>query len=67
MNALLSQYSDQITEIALFAKRINFDLNGDMKELVRLWLNDSKKFYELVQDNKDDVNRLMKKLVTKSK
>lgn len=57
------QYSDQINEIALFANRIGFDLNGDMKELARLWLADSLKIYQA--NNIGSVKAIIEKIVTK--
>jgi hypothetical protein len=39
-------YTDKLDEIALFAKRIAFNIQtGDIKELVRLWLNSNAAFY----------------------
>lgn len=60
-NVDLSGFQNEINSIALFAKRINFDVeNGDFSELVRLWLLDGQKFMNAVQDNKDQAISIVK-------
>ena len=58
---LINKFKNEIQQIALFAKRINFDLNGDIKELVRLWINDTKCIYS--DENKEQVCNILKQLV----
>ena len=62
IEAQLLRFESEIQQIVLFAKRINFDVdNGDITELIRLWLNDSKQFYH--EDNKEFVLSAMKSML----
>jgi dihydroorotase len=54
MTADLAQYETQIQEIALFAKRINYNIENGIDELMKLWLQDGLKFQNFVQDNKKE-------------
>lgn len=56
----LAQYETQINEIALFAKRINYNIENGIDELMNLWLTDGLKFQQFVQDNKNDFIRTTK-------
>ena len=58
---LIIKFESQIKEVALFAKRINFDLSGDIKELVRLYINDSKVLY--YEENAYQMELIMKSLI----
>jgi len=44
MTNKLEQYETQIQEIALFAKRINYNIENGIDELMKLWLQDG--FYK---------------------
>jgi hypothetical protein len=60
----MTKFKEQINQVALFAKRINFDIeNGCMLELMRLWLADNKKMYDAIEDNKDEAKRIIKSLI----
>ncbi len=62
LKAQLLRFESEIQQIVLFAKRIKFDVdNGDIKELIRLWLNDSKEFYH--EDNKEFIISTMKSML----
>jgi hypothetical protein len=54
MTTDLSQYETQIQELALFAKRINYNIENGIDELMKLWLQDGLKFQNFVQDNKKE-------------
>lgn len=57
----LLRFESEIQQIVLFAKRISFDVeNGDVTELIRLWLNDSKAFYDA--DNQEFILSVMKSM-----
>lgn len=58
---LIIKFESQIKEVALFAKRINFDLSGDIKELVRLYINDTKVLY--YEENAYQMELIMKSLI----
>lgn len=60
MTTQLAQYETQINEIALFAKRINYNIENGIDELMKLWLADGLKFQQFVQDNKADFIRTTK-------
>ena len=49
MEAQLEMYQDQIQEIAMFAKRINYNIDNGIKELVRLWIIDGQKIMNFVK------------------
>lgn len=57
MTNQLAQYENQIQEIALFAKRINYNIENGIDELMKLWLQDGQKFKNFVEDNKEDFIR----------
>ena len=57
MTTQLAQYENQIQEIALFAKRINYNIENGIDELMKLWMQDSLKFRNFIEDNKDDFIR----------
>ena len=58
----LLRFKSKMQQIVLFAKRINFDVeNGDVTELIRLWLNDSKAFYDA--DNQEFILSVMKSML----
>lgn len=57
----VSNFTTEINQIALFAKRISFNIEtGCIMELTRLWLDDNKKFYNAIEDNRDQANRVIK-------
>jgi hypothetical protein len=58
---LINKFESDIKEIALFAKRIKFDLSGDIKELVRLYINDTKVLY--YEENAYQMTLIMKSLI----
>lgn len=58
---LLNSFSNEIKSIALFAKRINFDLNSDISELVRLYINETKAIYN--EENKEQIKLIIKSLL----
>ena len=58
---LLNRYKSEINSIALFAKRINYNLNEDITELVRLWINDTKQIYS--DENKEQVLNILKSIL----
>ena len=58
----LLRFENEMHQIVLFAKRINFDVEtGDVTELIRLWLNDSKAFYDA--DNQEFILSVMKSML----
>lgn len=63
MTTQLAQYEKQIQEIALFAKRINYNIENGIDELMKLWLKDGLKFQNFVQDNKEDFIRTTKQFL----
>jgi hypothetical protein len=61
---IMTNFKEEINQLALFAKRINFDVvNGCMLELTRLWLEDNKKMYNVIEYNIDDAKRIIKSLI----
>jgi hypothetical protein len=58
---LINKFENEIKSIALFAKRINFDLNSDIKELVRLYINETKVLYS--EENKEQMQMIIKSLI----
>ena len=65
MTTDLSQYETQIQEIALFAKRINYNIDNGIDELMKLWLQDGLKFQNFVQDNKEEFTTVTKQFLNK--
>jgi len=63
MTNKLEQYETQIQEIALFAKRINYNIENGIDELMKLWLQDGQKFQNFVKDNKEDFIRTTKQFL----
>jgi hypothetical protein len=63
MTTDLSQYETQIQEIALFAKRINYNIENGIDELMKLWLQDGLKFQNFVQDNKKEFTTVTKQFL----
>ena len=63
MTTQLSQYETQIQEIAKFAKRINYNIENGIDELMKLWLQDGLKFKNFVEDNKEDFIRTTKQFL----
>jgi hypothetical protein len=54
-----TKYSEKIQEVARYAKSINFDVhNGDIKELMRLYLNNTLPLYS--SENREDVLNVLK-------
>jgi hypothetical protein len=63
MKTQLTQYENQIQEIALFAKRINYNIENGIDELIKLWFQDGLKFQNFVKDNKQDFIRTTKQFL----
>ena len=63
MTNQLAQYKTQIQEIALFAKRINYNIENGIDDLIKLWLQDGQKFQNFVEDNKEDFIRTTKQFL----
>lgn len=63
MTTQLSQYETQIQEVAKFAKRINYNIENGIDELMKLWLQDGLKFQNFVEDNKEDFIRTTKQFL----
>ena len=63
MENQLSEYKIQINEIALFAKRINYNIENGIEELIKLWFKDGIKFQNFVNDNEEDFIRTTKKFL----
>ena len=63
MKTQLEMYQDQIQEIAMFAKRINYNIDNGVKELVRLWIVDGQKTMNFVNDNKKEVQIVLKQFL----
>jgi hypothetical protein len=59
----LTQYADQIQEMAMFAKRINYNIENGIEGLAKLWIQDGLKFQHFVQDNKADFIRTTKQFL----
>lgn len=63
MEALLLQYQNEINSIAQYAKTIRFDVhNGNMDDLMKGWIERGRKMNEQIENNKEDVIRIMKQL-----
>ena len=61
----LTQYSDQLAGIAAYAKRINFDAKtGNIDDLMAGWINAGRVMNMYIEDNKEDVFRLIKQMVS---
>jgi hypothetical protein len=59
----MKRFANEINEIALFAKRINFNPNNDcIVELTRLWLEDNRKAYKEINENKEKAINILKRL-----
>lgn len=57
----LDNYQSEIQSVAAYAKAINFDVaNGDMVELVRGWLKRTQRMSYDIENNIEDVFRLLK-------
>ena len=63
MENQLAQYETQIKEISLFAKRINYNIENGIEELMKLWFQDGLKFQNFVKDNKEDFIRTTKQFL----
>ena len=63
MENQLAQYETQIKEISLFAKRINYNIENGIEELMELWFQDGLKFQNFVKDNKEDFIRTTKQFL----
>lgn len=63
MENQLAQYKTQIKEISLFAKRINYNIENGIEELMKLWFQDGLKFQNFVKDNKEDFIRTTKQFL----
>ncbi len=63
MEVILKPYETQINEIVRFAKRINYDISKGADELMKLWLEDGRKFQVFVEDNKEDFIRTTKQFI----
>jgi len=62
-NTILSNYKSEISEIVLFAKRINYNIENGIEELMLLWLQNGLKFQQFVEDNKADFIRTTKTFI----
>jgi hypothetical protein len=61
---LLAQYGEQITSIVMFANRINYNIEEQgFENLMRLWINDTKKTHEFINDNKQQVIAAIKTML----
>ena len=58
---LINKYEAEIKSIVLFAKRIKFDFNTDIKELVRLYINETKVLYS--DEKKAQIQLIIKSLI----
>jgi hypothetical protein len=59
----LSNYASQIESISVHAKSIGFNPEtGNYDDLYRSWIQMTKRFWEQVEDNREDVLRLVKSL-----
>lgn len=63
MEIQLLQYETQIQEVAKFAKRINYNIENGIDELMKLWFQDGLKFQNFVKDNKEDFIRTTKQFL----
>ena len=59
----LLNYKTEISEIVLFAKRINYNIENGIEGLMLLWLQDGLKFQQFVKDNKADFIRTTKTFI----
>jgi len=58
----LNKYSDQINDLAMFAKANGFNpQTDDILELAKSWIKNRKDFYS--EDNKEEVKRLVKQFI----
>jgi len=64
METQLAQFETQILEIAAFAKRINYNIENGIEELMRLWIREGLKFQNFVEDNKEDFIRTTKQFLS---
>lgn len=59
---LIEKYKNEIQSIALFAKRVNFDIeNRPIEELLKAWLSDTLVLFR--DENKEELMRILKQLV----
>ena len=63
MTTELAQYETQINEIAKFAKRIDYNMENGIDDLMKLWLQEGLKFQNFVEDNKEDFIRTTKQFL----
>jgi hypothetical protein len=63
MRTELEQYKTQINEIAKFSKRINYNIENGIDELIKLWFQDGKKFQDFVKNNEQDFIRTTKQFL----
>jgi hypothetical protein len=50
----LTQYTNEINELVALAKRINYNMENGIEDLMQIWINEGRKFQEFVQDNKKE-------------
>jgi len=60
----IEQFAPQIESIATYAKAINFSFEtGSIDDLMRSWINRGLKMNNEIENNREDVIRLLKSLV----
>lgn len=63
MDDILKPFENQILEIASLAKRLNYNMDSDLKPLLKIWLEEGRKFMVFVEDNKEDFVRVQKQFI----
>lgn len=65
MTTFTATEQDLINEIALFAKRINYNMEKGINGLMKLWFEDGRKRMVFIEDNKQDFIRTTKQFLNK--
>ena len=56
----LTNYTEQLEPVALFAKRINYNIDNGVEKLMQLWIADCKQTWNFIDDNKTEIIRQVK-------
>jgi len=63
MTNQLTKYETEIKEIAALAKKLNYNIDGDLKPLLKIWLKEGLKFQNFVEDRKEYFIRTTKQFL----
>jgi hypothetical protein len=59
----LNSFTNEINSVALFAKRINYNLDNGIDVLMQLWIADCKKTNEFLDSQKEAVVKTIKNII----